>query len=69
MLGAAGPLAADAFKNMDDGPKDASNRILYNADTGNLYYDAGGSGGAFAAIKFASIANLVIVTAADFTVI
>ena len=68
-LTVSGPLAASAFKNMDAAAIDADDRIIYKASTGNLYYDADGSGTAFAAIKFANIANHVALTSADFVVI
>lgn len=68
-LSAVGTLAASAFKDIADSVKDASDRIIYNSDTGNLYYDADGSGGAFGNVKFASFANLTDLTAADFVVI
>jgi serralysin len=64
-----GTLAASAFKNMDAAAIDASDRIIYKQSTGNLYYDADGSGTAFTAIKFATITNNAILTNADFVVI
>ncbi|MFI0843902.1 MJ1477/TM1410 family putative glycoside hydrolase [Mesorhizobium sp. IMUNJ 23232] len=64
-----GALAASAFKDIADDPKDANDRIIYNSDTGILYYDADGSGDAFGNVKFASFANLADLTAADFVVI
>jgi Ca2+-binding RTX toxin-like protein len=68
-LATTGALAASAFKDLADGPKDANDRIIYNSATGNLYYDADGSGSVFGNVKFACIANLADLTAADFTVI
>jgi serralysin len=68
-LTATGPLAPSAFKDMDAGPIDASDRIIYKLSTGNLYYDADGSGAASASVKFAQIANHATLTAADFVVI
>ena len=64
-----GTLAASAFKDMDAAAIDASDRIIYKQSTGNLYYDADGSGTGFAAIKFATITNNAILTNADFVVI
>jgi Ca2+-binding RTX toxin-like protein len=64
-----GPLAASAFKSLDLGPADADDRVLYNPVTGNLAYDADGSGVAFSAIKFANIATHAALTNADFVVI
>ncbi|MDQ6434482.1 calcium-binding protein [Mesorhizobium sp. LHD-90] len=64
-----GTLSASAFKNMDLAAIDASDRIIYKQSTGNLYYDADGSGTAFAAIKFATITNNAVLTNLDFVVI
>ncbi|MEQ1951494.1 M10 family metallopeptidase C-terminal domain-containing protein [Mesorhizobium yinganensis] len=64
-----GTLAASAFKDIVGGPKDANDRIIYNSDTGNLYYDADGSGAAFGNVKFAVLTGLPDLTAADFVVI
>lgn len=64
-----GTLSASAFKNMDLAAIDANDRIIYKQSTGNLYYDADGSGTAFAAIKFATITNNAALTNADFVVI
>ncbi len=47
----------------------ANDRIIYKDSTGSLYYDADGSGTAFAAVKFATIINNAILTNADFVVI
>jgi serralysin len=68
-LTATGTLAAAAFKDLDAGAIDASDRIIYKTSTGNLYYDADGSGSAFAAVKFAVLANHAALTAADFVVV
>jgi serralysin len=65
----SGVLVAGAFKNIADGPKDADDRILYNSATGILYFDADGSGSAYGNVKFANLANHVVLTAADFIVI
>ncbi|WP_442577598.1 calcium-binding protein [Mesorhizobium sp. ASY16-5R] len=65
----AGTLSAAAFKNIALAAKDASDRILYNSDTGSLFYDRDGSGGTYAAIKFASLTGSPTITAADFVVI
>ena len=64
-----GPLAASAFKDVAVAAKDASDRILYNSDTGNLYYDQDGSGGVYGAVKFATLTGHPTLTAADFVVI
>ena len=68
-LTATGTLAASAFKDIADGPKDANDRIIYNSVTGNLYYDADGSAAAFTQVKFANIATLAAISNADFNVI
>lgn len=65
-----GTLALAAF-NKGAGftsAKDATDRIIYNTTSGDLYYDKDGLGGA-AAIKFANIFNKVALTNADFIVI
>ncbi len=66
----AGPLRAAAFKDLSvAGAKvDASDRILYDRDTGALSYDADGSGTA-KAIKFAVLDNHAKLTHDDFFVV
>jgi len=69
----AGTLAAAAFRANSTGlAGDASDRILYETDTGNLYFDRDGLGGA-AGIRFAVLAPGLVpglaLTAADFLVI
>ena len=63
---ALGALAADAFA--PGGAADASDRILYNAQTGALLFDPDGNGGA-AAVQFATVSANLNLTAADFLVI
>jgi Ca2+-binding RTX toxin-like protein len=63
-----GPLDASAFKDNFLAPRDADDRIIYNSNTGSLFYDADGHGGA-AAVKFASLSTGLALTAADFVVI
>lgn len=48
--------------------QDASDRIIYNSSTGDLYYDKDGTGAA-AAIKFAHLDTGLSLTHADFSVI
>jgi Ca2+-binding RTX toxin-like protein len=66
-VGAPGALSADAFVN---GPAaaDASDRIVYNGATGELFYDADGSG-AIAQIQFATIGAGASLSAIHFIVI
>ena len=62
-----GALTASAFKDNALAPRDADDHIIYNSDTGSLFYDADGLGGA-AAVKFASLLPGLALTAADFVV-
>ncbi len=64
---ALGNLAAGAF-NTGSTASDADDRILYDAATGALYFDADGAGGA-AAVQFASVTAGLAITASEFTVI
>ena len=66
-LTVTGGLAAAVFKNLNLGPVDANDRILYNDTTGALLYDADGSG-AGVAIVFATLLGSPTITAADFLV-
>ena len=62
----AGKLPTDMFAL--DSAKDANDHIVYNQSTGDLAYDADGSG-AGQAVVFAHLANHAALTAADFIVI
>ncbi|WP_319005698.1 calcium-binding protein [Pararhizobium sp. BT-229] len=65
---APGPLAATAFRANTTGlAQDADDRIIYDRDTGRLFYDADGSG-AGGGIPFAKIGAGVALTYADFFV-
>ncbi len=64
---APGQLAESAFKNISTDKVDAADRILYKQATGELFYDADGSGKA-AAVKFAVLDNKVAITHADFLI-
>jgi Ca2+-binding RTX toxin-like protein len=63
--GATGGLIAAAFTS---GAETADSRIVYDANTGHLSYDADGSGAA-AAIQFATVAAHLSLTAKDFMII
>ncbi len=63
-----GTLTAAAFRLNDTGQAgDASDRIIYEADTGNLYFDADGTG-ATARVQFAVLDTGLGLTASDFLV-
>lgn len=64
---APGNLSASAFFT-GSAAHDANDRIIYNAASGRLYYDADGAGGA-AAVQFAGISNGLALTSADFLVV
>jgi Ca2+-binding RTX toxin-like protein len=64
-----GPLAASAFRANTTGlAADASDRIVYETDTGRLFYDADGLGGR-AGIHFATLTGGLALTHLDFQVI
>ncbi|HEV2865989.1 MAG TPA: calcium-binding protein [Allosphingosinicella sp.] len=63
-IGANGTLAAGAFR-LGTAAVDADDRILYDKATGNIFYDADGTGGA-AAILFAQVSAGNTLTNADF---
>ncbi|MBX3568367.1 MAG: hypothetical protein KF914_09935 [Rhizobiaceae bacterium] len=66
--GPAGNLAASAFvANVDGKAADASDRIIYETDTGILRYDPDGTGAA-AAITFAIMDGLPSMNAGDFVI-
>ncbi|MDR4307704.1 calcium-binding protein [Chelatococcus sambhunathii] len=64
----AGDLPDDVFKNLDLGRQDANDKILYDQDTGRLFYDADGKGGE-AAKLFALIGNHADLDASDFRIV
>jgi Ca2+-binding RTX toxin-like protein len=65
---APGALSAAAFVSNTSGEaQSAAHRIIYEKDTGFLYYDRDGAGGA-GAVKFAEISAGLNLTAADFFV-
>lgn len=64
-----GPLSAGQFYASTDGhAHDASDRILYETDTGRLIYDADGSGGK-AGVVFAILDTHPALTEADFLIV
>jgi serralysin len=65
--GVVGTLAAGAFY-VGSAAHDASDRIIYDPVTGNLYYDADGTG-AGAAVLFAHLQTGLAPTNADFQII
>lgn len=66
---AAGALAGPAFaKNTTGKPADASDRIIYETDTGKLFYDPDGTGAA-KTVQFAILSKSLALTAGDFLVI
>lgn len=63
---AAGPLAASAFV-IGTAAQDADDRVVYDASTGALWYDADGNGAA-AAVQFANLSTGLSLAASDFLV-
>jgi Ca2+-binding RTX toxin-like protein len=61
----AGPLSAAAFTS---GAETADSRIVYDANTGHLSYDADGSGAA-AAVQFATLSAHLNLTNKDFMIV
>jgi len=60
-------VSADQF-HIGATAADANDHIIYNADTGALYYDADGLGGSDA-VQFAKLAKHLALTHADFEVL
>ncbi|WP_442582075.1 beta strand repeat-containing protein [Mesorhizobium sp. ASY16-5R] len=68
-LTVAGALASAHFRaNAAGTAQDSDDNIIYETDTGKLFYDTDGNG-ATAAIQFATLAGNPTLTAADFVVI
>ena len=63
-------MAAAAFSSSINGvATDASDRIMYETDTGFLWFDQDGTGGAFARVRFADLAGGLGMTAGEFAVV
>lgn len=63
-----GTLASSQFKDIGTGAKlDSDDRIVYNHKTGDVFYDADGSG-ATKMVKFAHLDHLPTLTNADFII-
>lgn len=66
--GPSGTLRPDAFtRNLDGLATDAEDRIIYNVNTGQLYYDSDGSG-AGGSILIANLTPRLSLTASDFVI-
>jgi Ca2+-binding RTX toxin-like protein len=66
-IGGLGTLNASAFV-VGAAAADANDRIIYNQATGQLFYDADGTGAA-AAVQFATLSSGLAVSASDFLVL
>lgn len=67
-VGPGGALPGSAFRVLGQGPVDATDRILYDARNGALYYDSDGSGQA-ARQAFAVLAGTPALGADDFLIV
>ncbi len=66
----AGALNALAFTSNTTGTATtAAHRIIYETDTGALWFDRDGSGAAFGRVQFADLTGGLAMTSAEFTVI
>ena len=61
--------AAEFVANATGLAGDLSDRIIYETDTGFLWFDRDGTGAAFAGVQFADLSSGLAVTSADFFVI
>jgi len=66
-IGALGALGTGRFR-AGAAAGDASDRIIYNAATGQIFFDADGSG-ATAQVLFATVTAGATITAADFFIV
>ena len=68
-VGADGNLSADAFWSSTAGTAhDTSDRIIYDTDSGALFYDFNGTGKG-GAVQFAQLQAGLSLTAADFFIV
>lgn len=67
---AAGDLAVGAFRSNTTGQaQDGSDRIIYEHDTGKLFYDRDGNGTTYSRVQFATLDDGLAVTNTDFFII
>jgi Ca2+-binding RTX toxin-like protein len=65
-----GDLDAFAFRsNISGNANDSSDRVIYEIDTGNLYFDRDGNADDFSKVKFATIDAEINISADDFFII
>ena len=64
-----GTLKAASFKDLSKGEVDSNDRIIYDRSSGELFYDADGSGANSEAIRFAILSNTAAISGADFLVV
>lgn len=63
-----GPLADSAFR-AGTAAQDADDRVIYDANSGRLYFDPDGNGSDYDAFQVAVISNHTVMSASDFVVI
>lgn len=69
-LTATGALSAAAFRANGTGvAADSTDRIIYETDTGKIFYDRDGSGTSYDGVLFATLVNKPTITSLDFIVI
>ncbi|WP_143523616.1 calcium-binding protein [Pararhizobium arenae] len=69
-LTATGALSAAAFRANGTGvAADSTDRIVYETDTGKIFYDRDGSGTSYDGVLFATLVNKPTITSSDFVVI
>lgn len=66
---AKGNLATNAFRTIvTGGGTDSTDRVIYNSDTGKIYYDADGAGTLHARYQIATVGAHMAISASDFFV-